>query len=155
MLIALPYAIARLDDLFDISQQVVIALQHRQGLLQICKPEVSRLEFVDDIPACRFDLNASRIGFPVSHGSTKAALPREENLLRDAETYIGKLTIAVTGKRARASHAELLKGDLRVGKGRRLARHMCCRRVAAFRRRYRGIILLGLLNQFLKTHRDN
>ena len=70
LLITLADAILRLDDLFDIAQQLVIALENGERLLQISKLKICCLQLCDDPEAYRVDLDLPRLRFVACHLAT-------------------------------------------------------------------------------------
>ena len=117
LLIALSHAIARLCDLFDLFQQLAVAFENPERLLEVGKPEIGRLQLLEHSAPDRLQVVAGGGRVALGHFASEPQFARVGQVLRDAKADIGEIAVRESSKRARAAHIELLHYHLGVRQG--------------------------------------
>src|SRR5882724_3049828 len=141
-------AIAGVRRLPNLLEQVTVLFEDRQCFGQVGQLEIRRLEICEDSAAHRLDLLLRNIRFSLRNLTLQAQLARIGNILRNSQADIRKIAVRVAGEGARATYAQMLQSELRVGQCRDLRRSLLVRLPTLSRRFDLRIVLLRFREQF-------
>src|SRR6185437_2586478 len=150
LLLTLSNTIAGIGNFLDLIEELAISVENLQRLLNVGGLKVGFLHLLNNQTLHRFELGPADGGVLLCGFAFELQLSRIRKILRDAESHISEVAIAVAGKRPRTADRKGLYRDLRIGQGGDLRRNLSCRLPAPSGSKNIGIVPRCLIEQSRK-----